>query len=375
MSVAAVGYAAGGLAAFFNGTYAVPFKTKAVKDAKLHPIYFQLYVSTGVSFACLLFAAFLSENQDFMLDSRAGGEFVIVPLAVLSGVLFVTSIVPAFYAIPRIGLSRGWAVWGTVSILTSFLLAVAKNGIGSVILAIVAIIMLCSGVALIAFCEAFATMGFGAVGTDTGEQAYSEMRETNSSRGVATERDSDSTSSLHRGSMRETFDEALQQVQPNTDEVQSRTEVIKGFGYAVTVGFSGGSFLFPMQFAAPDQQGLASLPGFAVGCICTSLLVTGLFVLSEGSKNIPPFQLAQTLRSGLFAGLLWNIGNVCTMFSIARLGFAVAYTLFHCAILVAGLWGIFVFKEIRRPQAIAIFLAGGCLLIGGTMVLARAETG
>jgi glucose uptake protein GlcU len=370
MGIAAVGYAAGGLAAFFNGTYAVPFKTKAVKDAKLHPIYFQLYVSTGVSFACLLFAAFLSENQDFMLDSRAGRTFVIVPLAVLSGVLFVTSIVPAFYAIPRIGLSRGWAVWGTVSILTSFLLAVAKNGIGSVILAVVAIIMLCSGVVLIAFCEAFATVVFGAISA-TGEQAYSEMIETNSS---GAERDSDSKSSLHRGSsLRETFDEALQQVQPNTDEVQSRVEVIKGFWYAVFVGFSGGSFLFPMQFAAPDQQGLASLPGFAVGCICTSLLVTGFFVLSEGAENIPPFQLAQTLGSGLFAGLLWNIGNVCTMFSIARLGFAVAYTLFHCAILVAGLWGIFVFKEIRRPHAIAIFLVGGCLLIGGTMVLARAE--
>merc|ERR1712146_654357 len=119
-------------------------------------------------------------------------------------------------------------------------------------------------------------------------------------------------------------------------------------GYAVLVGLAGGSTLFPMEYAAKGQQGLVLLPAFGVGALAMALLVFVGFVCYKGGVGgMPPMHIGLTLGTGLFSGLLWNVSNVLAIYSIPRIGLSVAYPMLQCALFVAGLWWIFVFKEIR----------------------------
>ena len=88
---------------------------------------------------------------------------------------------------------------------------------------------------------------------------------------------------------------------------------------------------------------------------------------------MPPMHLQQTLTTGLASGLLWNISNVLALYAIPRIGLGVAYPMLQCALFVAGLWGIFIFGEIRAPAAIKVFFFSGAVLIAGAAVLAISQ--
>jgi hypothetical protein len=45
----------------------------------------------------------------------------------------------------------------------------------------------------------------------------------------------------------------------------------------------------------------------------------------------------------------------------------------QCALFVAGLWGIFVFGEIKERSAIIVFFTSGAVLIGGAGCLAVSQ--
>ena len=69
------------------------------------------------------------------------------------------------------------------------------------------------------------------------------------------------------------------------------------------------------------------------------------------------------------SGVLWNVGNGLSIAAIPRLGYAVAYPLLQCSLLVGGLWGVFCFGEIRGGPPIAAFFAASCVLIAGAGML------
>jgi len=46
----------------------------------------------------------------------------------------------------------------------------------------------------------------------------------------------------------------------------------------------------------------------------------------------------------LIIGVLWNISNIFALLAIPIVGYAIAYPMMQCAILVAGVWGVVVFK-------------------------------
>jgi hypothetical protein len=319
-----------------------------VAEVDLHPIYFQLYVSIGVFITCFLFAAFLPLNDKITNSPEAGTNFTFVPLAFPCGVLFVLSILFSFLAIPRIGLALGQGVWGGCAIITSFLLGSYKNGsLGNAGLAGVAIALLLVGVAGITFCEAIGSkLSGGKSKSDVDENS----RLSNLSVGLET---------------------GL--IQNDEDAKASFSSTLAGLGYALLVGLAGGSTLFPMEYADADQQGLVLLPAFGVGALTMSLAVFGGFVCYQGVGDMPPMHVEATLRTGLFSGLLWNVSNVLAIYSIPRIGLSVAYPMLQCALFVAGLWGIFVFKEIRSAAAIGVFFLSGAILIGGAGCLAVSQ--
>ena len=79
--------------------------------------------------------------------------------------------------------------------------------------------------------------------------------------------------------------------------------------------------------------------------------------------------MRQAAWAGVCSGVLWNVGNGLSIAAIPRLGYAVAYPLLQCSLLVGGLWGVFCFGEIRGGPPIAAFFAASCVLIAGAGML------
>lgn len=63
-----------------------------------------------------------------------------------------------------------------------------------------------------------------------------------------------------------------------------------------------------------------------------------------------------------------DTGNVLSMLATDRVGVAVAYPLFQCGLLVAGMWGILLFDELERPCIAAYLLSGLALVLGATFL-------
>lgn len=72
-------------------------------------------------------------------------------------------------------------------------------------------------------------------------------------------------------------------------------------------------------------------------------------------------------------GFMWNISNVLSIVAIPQIGYAIAYPFLQCALLVGGLWGVFVFREILGP-AVKVFFCSGVVLIVGAVALALAAS-
>ena len=60
--------------------------------------------------------------------------------------------------------------------------------------------------------------------------------------------------------------------------------------------------------------------------------------------------------------------------AIDALNYAVAYTVVQCSILVAGAWGIVLYRELEGASAIAAFAASGAVLVAGAVAVAHYGT-
>jgi glucose uptake protein GlcU len=76
-----------------------------------------------------------------------------------------------------------------------------------------------------------------------------------------------------------------------------------------------------------------------------------------------------TVYAGIAAGVCWNIANVSSMFAIDYIGYGVAYPIMQCGLFVAGVWGIFLFDEIKPGKPRTIYWLSGFILIAGASLL------
>mmetsp|Transcript_16073 Transcript_16073/g.28883 ORF Transcript_16073/g.28883 Transcript_16073/m.28883 type:complete len:348 (+) Transcript_16073:116-1159(+) len=341
--MAFVGYVVAILSAVFNGSFPVPFKLEQVAKCQLHPLLFQLYVSFGVFLSSWLALAFLPYNGSLTgADSANTPDFPFPPLALVAGGLFVLSIVFSFAAIPMIGLAMSQGIWGGSAILVAFIWGVAAfgNPVVNPGLAVAAIVLLLCGVGGIAFCESIATYVFHRPYTafnDEGREALTD--------GV----------------------DADDHKKDSLEKHKQKRRWLTGICCAVAVGLAGGSTLVPLNYVPKNLSGFAFLPAFGCGAMITSPLICIAWFGYYGF--VPEFHLKETLWAGVLSGTLWNISNACALISIPALTYAIAYPILQCALFVAGLWGVFAFKEIKG-YAVVVFFASGVVLICGAIALA-----
>jgi hypothetical protein len=86
-----------------------------------------------------------------------------------------------------------------------------------------------------------------------------------------------------------------------------------GLTAAVLAGLVGGLLLFPMRFST--VQGLAYLPSMGVGvalALPLPLVLDIVMPVGQASRA----QHKEALLPGLASGVVWNIGNACSMVAV-----------------------------------------------------------
>ena len=121
-------------------------------------------------------------------------------------------------------------------------------------------------------------------------------------------------------------------------------------------------------------KAIALMPSFGFGALLCALCFTGLWYFWVAfATNAPPpaLHVRGTLWAGLCSGVVWNLGNVSSLLAMDVFGvpYGIAYPILQCALVVGGIIGIFVFKEVTDRLAILLFFVADALVIAGAVLL------
>jgi glucose uptake protein GlcU len=147
---------------------------------------------------------------------------------------------------------------------------------------------------------------------------------------------------------------------------------------ALLCGTWGGSCLVPMHYSKGDTDGLGYVISFGTGALIVTIfiwiirfsyMVAKLKSIKEGYAVLPPFHIKVMWLPGATAGTLWSLGNVGSIVAVQQLGQGVGYPASQAALLVAGLWGIFYYREVTKPKTIMKWFSSAFVTIFGILLL------
>ena len=150
-----------------------------------------------------------------------------------------------------------------------------------------------------------------------------------------------------------------------------------GMFLAAVFGLWGGSVMAPMKLCRSDIQGFRFVISFAIGSSIVNIAfwllrycynVYSYKSMSKAYANLPSFHFDVMWRPGGLSGLLWSIGNFFSLTSVKYLGQGVGYPLVQSQLLISGLWGIFLFKEVPKER-IPTWLCSALVLLFGILSL------
>jgi len=134
---------------------------------------------------------------------------------------------------------------------------------------------------------------------------------------------------------------------------------------AVVLGVMNGSMLVPMK-GAPQDIHVTFVISFAIGVVAITP-VAGLLYFGV-RRQIPVWHWKVALLPGLATGLIWNIGNVCSIYATQYLGLSLGFPLTQLALVVSGLWGMIVYREMTATPSILWWIFS-LLVVGGGVAL------
>ncbi|CAB9497004.1 expressed unknown protein [Seminavis robusta] len=178
------------------------------------------------------------------------------------------------------------------------------------------------------------------------------------------------------------------QICPSLLQIHKTSVVICGrelsrFQAGVIVAAIGGtwcgSVMIPMKFCHGDTTGLGYLISFSLGSlvVTTILWILRFLMLSfcqgsfkKGYQSLPSFHLQEMWRPGGLSGLLWSTGNCFSILSVHYLGTGVGYCVIQSSMLIAGIWGIVYFREIKGKGTIFKWFLSAIFSVSGIVLLA-----
>eukprot|EP01028_Stygiella_incarcerata_P002441 TRINITY_DN1454_c0_g1_i1.p1 TRINITY_DN1454_c0_g1~~TRINITY_DN1454_c0_g1_i1.p1 ORF type:complete len:349 (-),score=80.30 TRINITY_DN1454_c0_g1_i1:78-1124(-) len=339
-----VGFVAVFLAILFFGSYAVPLKFKRVRVLHIDPMVTQLYMGFMIFFTSWLVALY--------------EEFEFTFYGILGAILWVPANVFAIFAIRLIGLSVAQGLWCGFTIAVSFFwgAVVFQDHLTNVYLALLGLAFLIGGCLILTQIR-------------TNEPPEDEIGEIDESTEASTPLQ-DGKHSLPSYDMEE-----VQSIDPShvainspseTEKTSKQTKKTLGMICVCCVGLLNGSMMVPARLN--PQKSLIYVVSFGIGVFFVTPILFALYFIIKRER--PKIMLRRASGPSLIVGLLWNVGNVCaTIAVLSPLGLTVGFPLTQVALLVAGLWGMYVFHEISGKRNSVTFFAGaGIILLGAALL-------
>ncbi|GAB5364390.1 hypothetical protein AAMO2058_000965800 [Amorphochlora amoebiformis] len=302
------------------GSFTLPMKVKSVADANLDSMVFNMYMSIGVALSSLPILFF--EPWAFTWWSTLGAA------------LFAPGCLFCVLTVEWIGIAKGQAIWAGCVALQSFLCGLIgfQEYPVDMTLTIIGGLILLTGIGILAFVE------------------VSPPEQSGESKPLKAE-----------AGDYQPLEQPIKEIQP-----------IKGLFGCVMIGLLCGSCMVPFRLSpmVPFQDGIHSVV-YAVGFGLSLMVINiAVFALRALVSDMPDLHVNTCFLPGVASGALWNLGNIgCVYSCLPPLGLAVGYPLTQCCLLVAGLWGILVFGEIRGLKSVSTFFGGAAVVITGACLL------
>jgi len=363
---AVVGWFAAFIGAVGFGSFAVPIKGERANSVDVDPLVMQSYKSL---------MCFLTSWLVVLL----GVEVTFTPWGIVSGLFWVPGGAFNIFAIRNAGLAISQGIVASSIVMVSFIWGniIFKEPVHSEVIAYSAVWLIMLGLYGMSYystAESLASTedGVTANGEDEGEEQQDLIHRKNSDPDVA-------LSSHSTG-------EPLEITQPSLSKASSI--VICGKPYsrrnlgllsALMCGTWGGSCLVPMHYSPKDASGLGYVISFSIGALLVTIVLWILRFTHQmyqfgGSPKkaydvLPSFHFRVMWLPGFIAGSLWSLGNVGSIVAVEKLGQGVGYSASQAALLIAGMWGIFYYKEVKACVTIGKWFVSAIITISGILLL------
>jgi len=309
------------------GSFAVPLKGfKKIQELKVDPVVFQLYFSFSIFCSSWLVLSYV--------------PFVFTPFGIAGASLWVPASILSIFAIRYLGMSVGVGIWAGTTILISFLwgAVVFSDHVKNIPLSIVALVLLLVGIAGLSL-------------SNTNYVKRFEKKPTSPTKSV------DETA--HLINTTEIHEKAPEEINPFGKLI--------GIGCAVALGIMNGSMMVPLRFLPKDAAGINYISSFGIGVLAVTPVCAFFYFLIK--REIPIFHFKAAFVPGVLTGLLWNIGNYCSIYATLYLGLTIGFPLTQVALVVSGLWGMFAFKELSGVWTITVWWISVVILLTGAALL------
>lgn len=153
-----------------------------------------------------------------------------------------------------------------------------------------------------------------------------------------------------------------------------------GVGCAIMNGLLTGSSLVPLHYAKQDGiDGMSYFVSFSSGAIIANCCIWMMYFLlqcvktggdvSKAWDQIPRFYFSQIWLKMIVAGTLLSGGQLGAILATSSLGQAVGNSLIQSKILISGVWGLCVFKEVKDRRAITRWFFSALVTVCGILWL------
>jgi len=325
----ALGYIAVSGAILFFGSFAVPLKTRRVQEAQVDPVVFQMYYSLSIFCSSFLVLTY--------------NPWVFTPWGIAGAALWVPASILSIFAINYLGLSIAVGVWAGTTIVISFLwgaLAFPKDdAVKNIPLSVLALFLLVSGIVCLSLSNSEFVKKLG------------KNKETKQNINEEDDR----------------YEDSPLLTQKSQEDKSSNSGKLIGLACSLILGCLNGSMMVPLRFVPKEAQGINYIVSFGIGVLIVTPVCAIVYFLAR--RRIPVFHYRIALIPGLITGLLWNIGNFCSIYATLYLGLTIGFPLTQLALVVSGLWGLLVFKELRGIIVILVWFASVIVLLSGAALL------
>lgn len=354
-----MGWFAACVGAIGFGSFAVPIKGDTANSVDIDPLVMQSYKSL----MCFLTS---------WLVISMGQEVTFTWWGIISGLFWVPGGALNIFAIRNAGLAVSQGIVASSIVMVSFIWGniIFHEPVKSQVMAYFAVVLIMTGLYGMSYYSAA-----DSVAEDDGADLHKRDDEEEQKDLLQNQFDNESTTTTEpmeiSGKTRQSDRVVL--VCGNT---YSRRNL--GLCSALLCGTWGGSCLVPMHYSKGDTNGLGYVISFSVGAMVVTLLMWILRLLystikmkslSEAFAVLPSFHFKVMWLPGATAGALWSLGNVGSIVAVEQLGQGVGYPASQSALLVAGLWGIFYYKEVNKPITIMKWFTSASVTITGILLL------